>query len=442
THGRPGPVWLDVPINVQSATVETDELKPFEPSREMLAVEQPAFDEIITQTIIDRISRSKRPVIYAGNGIRLSGAYDQFLELIERLKIPVVTSWDAHDLMWNAHECYAGRPGTVGTRGGNFVVETGDLLIILGSRMNIRQISYNYENFARGSYKIMVDIDEGELRKPTLKIDYPICADVRDVINSLLKVEYEPTAEKLDWLRRAHEMGDKYPAAREEYYRRSTPLNPYAFMEKFFGRLSDDEVVVCGNGSASVIPMQAGTFKRGQRVIANSGCAAMGYGFPASIGCSIAQRDRRVICIDGDGSFQMNIQELQTVVYNRLDLKIVYINNNGYHSIRQTQTNLFEPPLVGVCDGNGLSFPDIEKIAAAYGITFFRIDDLNRADELIDQFLSTEGAALCEIVVDVKQNFEPKLSSKRLPDGRIVSPPLDDMFPFLPRDEYERNKNF
>ena len=442
THGRPGPVWLDVPINVQSATIETDELKGFKPSNDMLTVEQPTYDRSLTAAIVDRIKQSKRPVIYAGNGIRLSGAYEQFLRLIERLKIPVVTSWDAHDMMWNGHECYAGRPGTVGTRGGNFVVENSDLLIILGSRMNIRQISYNYENFARGSYKIMVDIDEGELRKPTLKIDFPIRADVRDVIDALLKVEYEPTEEKLEWLRRAHEMGDRYPAAREEYYRQPTPMNPYAFMEKFFRRLNDNEIVVCGNGSASVISLQAGVIKRGQRVIVNSGCASMGYGFPASIGCSIARRDQRIVCIDGDGSFQMNIQELQTVIYNRLDIKIVYINNNGYHSIRQTQTNMFEPPLVGVCEGNGLSFPDIERISNAYGIKFFRIADLERADEIIDRFLSTEGAALCEAVVDVKQNFEPKLSSKRLPDGRIVSPPLDDMFPFLPRDEYERNRKF
>ncbi len=440
THGRPGPVWLDVPLNVQSAPIETDDLKPFEPSRELRAIEQPAFDEILIPTILERIKRSKRPVIYAGNGIRLSGAYDKFIELIERLKIPVVTSWDAHDLMRDDHECFAGRPGTVGTRGGNFVVESADLLLILGCRLNIRQISYNYADFAKGAYKIMVDIDDGELRKPTLTIDFPIRADVRDVIESLSNVEYQPTEAQLEWLRRAHEMGGKYPAARAEFFETPKPMNPYAFMKKFFDRLEENEIVVCGNGSAAVISFQAGAFKRGQRLITNSGCASMGYGFPASIGCAVARGDRRVICIDGDGSFQMNLQELQTVIYNRLDLKILYINNNGYHSIRQTQTNLFEPPLVGVCDGNGLSFPEIGRIADAYGLKFYRIDDLNGADGVIDEFLSSEGAALCEIVVDVRQNFEPKLASKRLPDGRIVSPPLDDMSPFLPREEYERNK--
>ena len=261
------------------------------------------------------------------------------------------------------------------------------------------------------------------------------------MIESLLKFDYEPTVDQKNWLKWAHEMGGKYPAALPEYFLKSTPMNPYAFMKKFFDHLESDEIVVCGNGSAAVISFQAGAFKRGQRLMTNSGCASMGYGFPASIGASIARRDRRVICIDGDGSFQMNLQELQTVVYNRLDLKILYINNNGYHSIRQTQTNLFKPPLVGVCDGNGLSFPDIGRIADAYGIKFYRIDDLNDADEIIEKFLSTESATLCEIVVDVNQNFEPKLASKKLPDGRIVSPPLDDMSPFLPREEYERNKN-
>ena len=438
--GRPGPVWLDVPHNVQSATIETENLIGFTLDEDVKAVEEPIYNQDIINAIIEKIKSSKRPVIYAGNGIRLSGAYDKFLKLVDKLNLPVVTSWDAHDLMWDSHPCFAGRPGTVGTRGGNFVVENSDLLLVLGCRLNIRQISYNYKDFAKNAYKIMVDIDEGELKKPTLNIDMPICADVKDVIDSLLKTEYETTEDKNKWLHWAHDMGNKYPAALPEYYEKSKPMNPYAFMEKFFRLLDDDEIVVCGNGSAAVISFQAGKFKQGQRLITNSGCASMGYGFPAAIGCSMSANPKRVICIDGDGSFQMNLQELQTVVYNKLNLKILYINNNGYHSIRQTQTNLFKPPLVGVCDGNGLSFPDIGKIAKAYGIDFFRIDDLNNADEVSKEFLASNSAALCEVLVDTAQNFEPKLSSKRLPDGSIVSPPIDDMYPFLSREEYESNK--
>ena len=438
THGRKGPVWLDVPLNVQSAPIETENLKPFTPDEELKAVEEPVYNSACTQKIIERINRSKRPVIYAGTGIRLAGVHKEFLQLVDKFKIPVVTSWNAHDLIYDEHPCFAGRPGTVGTRGGNFVVENSDLLIVLGCRLNIRQISYN---FAKNAYKIMVDIDAGELHKPTLSIDLPINANVRDVIQDLLKADVESSDDRNKWLDWAHAMGSKYPAALPEYYLKGKPMNPYAFMEKFFNLLDDDEIVVCGNGSAAVISFQAAKFKSRQRLLTNSGCAAMGYGFPAALGCCFARPDKRIICIDGDGSFQMNLQELQTVVYNRLNVKIVYVNNNGYHSIRQTQTNLFAPPLVGVCDGNGLSFPDIGKISAAYGIKFFKIDDLNQAEATAKKFLQTDGAALCEIVVDPAQNFEPKLSSKRLPDGRIVSPPIDDMFPFLPREEYEQNKN-
>ena len=441
TKGRKGPVWLDVPLNVQSATIETESLKPFIPYNHIKAIEEPSYNSTYTQKIIERLNSSKHPVIYAGTGIRLAGAHEEFLRLVDKLKIPVVTSWNARDLICDEHPYFAGLPGTVGTRGGNFVVENSDLLIILGCRLNIRQISYNYQDFAKNAYKIMVDIDNAELHKPTLSIDMPINANVRDVIQDLLKAEYKTTVAKNRWLDWAHAIISKYPAALPEYYTKNKPMNPYAFMEKFFNLLDEDEIIACGNGSASVIPFQASKFKMHQRILSNSGCAAMGYGFPAAIGCAAAQLHKRIICIDGDGSFQMNLQELQTVVYNHFNIKILYINNNGYHSIRQTQTNLFEPPLVGVCDGNGLSFPDIGKIAAAYGITFFKIDDLSQAESTAKKFLQTDGAALCEIVVDTAQNFEPKLSSKRLPDGSIVSPPIDDMFPFLPREEYERNKN-
>ena len=441
THGRKGPVWLDIPLNVQSAIIDTEDLKNFIPDEKIKAVEEPIYNLSYTNKIIECLNNSKRPVIYAGTGIRLADVHKEFLQLLDKFKIPVVTSLDSHDLIYDDHFCFAGRPGTVGTRGGNFVVENSDLLLILGCRLNIRQISYNYQNFAKNAYKIMVDIDAGELHKPTLSIDMPVHANVKDVIQDLLKTEYNTTEEKNKWLDWAHKMSNKYPAALPEYYLKSKPVNPYAFMEKFFNLLDDDEIVVCGNASATVISFQAAKFKSNQRLLTNSGCAAMGYGFPASIGCAVARPDKRVICIDGDGSFQMNLQELQTVIYNRLNLKILYINNNGYHSIRQTQTNLFTPPLVGVCSGNGLSFPDIGKIANAYGIKFFKIDDLNQAEIVAKEFLQSDGAALCEIVVDPKQNFEPKLSSKRLPDGSIVSPPIDDMFPFLPREEYQQNKN-
>lgn len=448
-HGRKGPVWLDIPLDVQAAMVEEQELRSFALEEEtiqsmngmemMRLHEEPAYDVRLTGQIVEKIREAKRPVILAGTGVRLSGAYEDFLKSIETLRIPVVTAWNAHDLLWDEHPLYCGRPGSVGTRGGNFVVQNSDLLLVLGCRMNIRQISYNYKEFARNAYKIVVDIDEAELNKPTVTVDMKICADVADVMHDISVSDLD-AGNHADWLRWCRGINAKYPAALPSYYEKESPVNPYAFIREFSANLSEGDKVACGNGSACVITFQTMEVKRSQRLFTNSGCAAMGYGFPAAIGCAVAEQGKRVICIDGDGSFQMNIQELQTVVYNKLNLKIFILNNNGYHSIRQTQTNLFEPPLVGVCDGNGLSFPSMERIAYAYDIPFVRINHLADITVKTQDILNKEGPVLCEVVLDSAQNFEPKLSSKVLPDGRIVSPEIDDMYPFLPREEYAANK--
>ena len=440
THGRGGPVWLDIPLDVQAAIVDTEDLKGFR-EKELPKPEVPTYHAGLTKQILGRISRAKRPAILAGTGIRLADAQKEFIRLIDKLQIPVLTAWNAHDILWDEHPLNCGRPGTVGTRGGNFVVQNCDLLLVLGCRMNIRMISYNYQDFAKDAYKIVVDIDENELQKPTVKVDLPVCADVKEVMRALAEaeVDWDPDIYR-KWLAWAHCVNQKYPAVLPEYFVEDKPLNPYAFMKELFAHLQLGAEVVCGNGSACVITFQAAMIKQGQRLFTNSGCAAMGYGFPAAIGACIARNNGRIICIDGDGSFQMNLQELQTVVYNQLDIKIIYLNNNGYHSIRQTQSNLFSPPLVGVCDGNGLSFPDMEKIAYAYGIRYVRIDSLSGIHEKLDEVMEGKDPVICEVIVDPGQNFEPKVSSKVLPDGKIVSPPIDDMFPFLEREEYEGNR--
>lgn len=437
-HGRKGPVWIDVPLDVQATIVETENLAGYTSEEK----EYPVYNEKLTAEIISRIKEAKHPVILAGTGIRLANAYEEFLEVVQQLRIPVVTAWNAHDLLWNTHPYYCGRPGSIGTRGGNFIVQDSDLLLVLGCRMNIRQISYNYKVFAKNAYKIVVDIDEGELRKPTVKVDMPIHADVKDVLTSILKEQKKNYCDSshMRWLQWCKNIDAKYPAALPCYFKNDQPLNPYAFIDKFSKHWTEGDTVVCGNGSACVITYQTAEIKKNQRLFTNSGCAAMGYGFPAAIGCCIAKNKEKVICIDGDGSFQMNLQELQTVAYHQLNIKIVILNNNGYHSIRQTQTNIFHPPLVGVCADNGISFPDFAKLAYAYGIPYEKIDTLDGIDNKIEDMLNQNGPILCEVVVDSKQNFEPKLSSKVLPDGKIVSPEIDDMFPFLSREEYEANK--
>jgi acetolactate synthase-1/2/3 large subunit len=440
--GRGGPVWLDIPLDVQAAIIETDQLRHFNVETETIYMEKPVYDTSKTLAIIGKLKAAKRPVILAGTGIRLGESHNAFLRLIEELKIPVVTAWNAHDLLWDENPYYCGRPGTIGTRGGNFVLQNADLLLVLGCRCNIRQISYNYHQWSPKAYKIFVDIDKSELLKPTISVDLPIWANVKDVIHHLLENELSAcnSHEHKFWLNWCRNINNKYPATLPEYYTSKGVLNPYVFVTEFTKRLKDDDKIICGNGSACVIGFQASVIKKKTRLFTNSGCAAMGYGFPAAIGCAVAEKGKRVICIDGDGSFQMNLQELQTVVYNKLNLKIIYFNNNGYHSIRQTQTNLFKDrPLVGVTDGTGLSFPEMEKIAWAYSIPYIKITTKEQIPTLID-FIQDEGPVFCEVIVDQTQNFAPKLSSRVLADGSIVSPEIDDMYPFLDRKEYEANK--
>ncbi len=439
-NGRGGPVWLDIPLDVQASIIDVEQLKGFDP-QELELQENPQYDESLTKQIIDKLSHAERPVILAGSGIRLGDAYEEFLQLVDKLGIPVVTAWNSHDLLWDDHPCYCGRPGTVGTRGGNFIVENSDVLFVLGSRLNIRQISYNYKTYAKNAYKIIVDIDGNELKKPTIAPDLPVHANVKDVIDALNHADVDTGHQHAQWLAWCRDINARYPAVLPQYYEKSSSINPYVFMNELFERLEEGDQVIAGNGTACVVSFQAAIIKRQQRLFTNSGCASMGYGFPAALGAAFGAKGERVICLDGDGSFQMNIQELQTAVYHNLNLKIVILNNNGYHSIRQTQNNLFKPPLVGVSPGNGISFPDLEKLSYAYDVPFVRLSTLEDINNKLERFLSSEGLFICEVMLDTEQGFEPKLSSKVLPDGTIVSPPIDDMYPFLPREEYEENKN-
>lgn len=442
-NGRKGPVWLDIPLDVQAAKVEEDGLKHFEGTPEMdelAAKDAPVYDEAKTEDILKKISEARRPVILAGTAVRLAGAEKDLLAAADKLKIPVVTAWNAHDLMPDDNPYYCGRPGTVGTRGGNFVVQSSDLIFVVGCRMNIRMISYNYKAWAKDAYKIVVDIDPAELEKPTVNVDMKINADLKDVLVSINKSGYEADGRHDAWLKWCRDIDARFPACLPEYDDVKSPVNPYVFIDKMSKTITENESVICGNGSACVVTFQGMHIKEGTRLFTNSGCAAMGYGFPAAVGCAVAKEGERVICIDGDGSFQMNIQEMQTVIYNKMNLKTFILNNNGYHSIRQTQTNLFQPPLVGVCDGNGLSFPDLEKLSWAYGMRYVKIDDSSDVEAKVKEVLEGNDPVLCEVVLSDKQTFSPKLSSKVLPDGKIVSPPIEDMFPFLEREEFDAIK--
>lgn len=436
--GRGGPVWIDVPLDVQGAQIETDDLIHFEPEAEK-PWKLPELNDQLVDTILEKIRNANAPLILVGTGIRLGKAEEELLKVVKKLQIPVVTAWNANDVLDYNSPYFAGMPGTVGTRPGNFAIQNCDLLISLGCRLNIRMIGYNHFDFAKNAYKIIVDIDPRELIKPTIKPDMPVNADVKELLAKILEKEYTSPEKHKNWVEWCHSLVNKYPAADKSYFNNGEGmLNPYVFMDHLFDNLQEDDRIICGNGSACVITFQAGKIKQGQRMFTNSGCAAMGYGLPAALGVAVSDNSKRTICIDGDGSVMMNIQELATIAHNKLNVKIIILNNNGYHSIRQTQRNLFKPPFIGIDSDSGLSFPDFEKLADAFGIRYFSLDSETGCDVEIQKAISGDEPCIFEVVVDPNQNFAPKSSSKVLPDGRIVSPSLDDMAPFLPRDEFEK----
>lgn len=434
--GRPGPVWLDIPLDIQGEKIEMESLKKYDPNENKSLFPLAPTDEQIDH-IIKKISEAERPLILAGNGIRISHSVDLFLETVKKMNIPVVTAWNAHDIIGDDNPLFAGRPGTIGTRGGNFVVQNCDLLLSLGCRMSIRQISYQWENFAKHAYKIAVDIDEGELKKPTLDIDYPIHCDVKFVLEKLNGREFKYNNKHSSWILWTKEINDKYPVVLKEYYDYVKPISPYVFMEKLSQNLNGDDVVIASNGTACVCGLQVINVRDKMRMFTNAGASSMGYGITASIGASVSDMSRKIVCLEGDGSIQMNIQELQTIVHYNLNIKIFWLNNDGYHSIRQTQFSSFDGEKRGYCGVNyesGLSFPEASKIAYAYGIPFCKIEELDDLDK-ISVFLNKNGPGICEVVLDKTQFFAPKLSSKVNPDGTIVSPSLEDMYPFISREE-------
>ncbi len=434
-NGRCGPVWLDIPLDVQGARVETESLLHFRPDG---LWELPAVKPSAIEILLGKLKTARAPLVLAGTGVGLASAREELLAFLEKYQLPVVTAWNANDTVTYDNPHYVGMPGTVGIRSGNFAIQNCDLLISLGCRMNIRMIGYNHHDFAKNAFKAVVDIDPRELIKPTVKADLPIQADVKEFLNAMQSQDYEPIPSHGKWRKWCRDLLEKYPAAKADYYGKTAQINPYVFIDKLFGELDETDRIICGNGAACVITFQAAKIKQGQRMFTNSGCAAMGYGFPAAVGVAVSDNSRRTVCIDGDGSVMMNIQELATVAYNRLNLKLFILNNNGYLSIRQTQRNLFKPPFVGIDSDSGVGFPDFAKLADAFGLAYYRLEKESSACEKIRTVLDSDGPCICEVVVDPEQNFEPKSSSKVLPDGRIVSPSLDDMFPFLEREEFEK----
>jgi len=436
TAGRPGPTWIDIPVDVQGALIETDSLRSFEP--EKISNSQQLESQI--QIILDKLKSSQRPVILVGNGVRLSGSIEIFFDLAEKLKIPVCPAW-MMDFIPSDYKYFSGIQGTIGDRAGNFVVQNSDFLLILGSRLQIRQVSYNWENFARDAYKIHVDIDQGELDKPTMNSNLKICADLKDFISMFLKElkDYSPKKEHSDWLSWAQERRQKYNPVITDKHRKSTGnINPYHFFEIVSQKLDSNWNIIAGNASACVMSFPVIQLKEGMRMFTNAGSASMGYDLPTAIGAALADDKRRTLCIAGDGSIMMNLQELQTVVQMSIPLKILIINNNGYLSIRSTQSGFFGRKY-GESSESGLLVPDFVKVGKAFGINSTKLDKTEDMSSALEKFLNSSDAEILEVMVDEFQPFEPKLSSKKMDDGKMVSAPLEDMFPFLDRQEFLEN---
>ena len=560
--GRPGPCWLDIPVDVQGCMIETEDLLGFDVSdfenggdgwekrevenkhpefatacRKFFADEEEkkALHELyekrenphvlgedlgrqedhgfthwedflpLAKQVLEKIRASKRPIFYTGNGVRIAGAETMFLALSEKLGIPVVLGWNAPDIFPTKHHLNAGRPGGRGDRPGNLAVQNADCILSIGSRLNIRQVGYSFRDWAPEAYVMQNDIDSEEIAKPSVHCDLQLHGDAKALIRALLEllkeekslplfkggegivraearkfirekaaeaVLEEDKSEQLTWLDTVRFYQANYPTILPEYRSEETAeCNVYALVEKLSERAEEDQITVVGNGSPCVAGGQSYIIKKGTRFISQDGVASMGYGLPAGIGAYYAAidftkaeeeklkqtpywqgkeesyppyREKDIIVLTGDGSIQMNLQELQTIIHHKMPLKIFVVNNGGYHSIRQTQNSFFGKPLVGIgvdsgMDGEGtdLSFPSLEKLASAYGYPYVSIHSNKELSEGIEKTLSQDGPVLCEVFVSLTQQFLPKSSAKRDKEGNLFSPPLQDMDPFLPDAEME-----
>ena len=433
-EGRPGPVWIDVPLDIQAAEMVPRakcEVRSAE-GRETGDVGREAVQ------IAEALKAAKRPAIIVGSGVHNAHCEELFLKVAESLNIPVLTSISGIDLIPSDHPLFFGRPGILGERPANLIMQNSDLFIVLGTRMGIRICGYAYETVARAAKKVMVDIDPNELEKPTFRPDVKICADAGDFLRALA-VELPSLGPKAEWLDYCRRMKAKYPVILPEHRARTDYVSSYVLPEAIMRHAPDPLTVVTSNGIAYTSTFQAIPIRKGMRMFSNEACASMGYGLPAAIGAAFADAGRTVVCFEGDGSIQMNIQELQTLLNYKLPVKLFVYNNGGYLSIKTTQRAFFNGRFMGSEAGSGVILPSFEKIAAAYGLPYFRLKNNQELDAKLPEIFATEGPALVEVMLDPFEKLGPKAASKKLPDGTMVSAPLEDMAPFLPREEFAAN---
>ena len=437
--GRPGPAWIDVPLDVQTSFVQIEELKGFKDTTIAPSPEKRILKDQVSEAL-NLLKNAKRPVILAGGGIRLAGAQADFLKLAEKLEIPVLTAMSSHDLIPSDHKLFFGRPGAFGgERAGNFIIQNSDLLISVGSRLHLWIISFDYKNFARDAKKVIVDIDDAELRKPTIKPDIPIQADAGEFIREMFAQTKERSLPNyVEWISYCKNIKQKYPVVLPEYKKQKKYVNSYYFIDVLSDVLKSDDTIVTDMGIAFQGTHQAFKVKKGQNFFTNSGFASMGWGLPAAIGACIASGKKRTICISGEGGLQMNIQELATVMHNKLPIKLFIYNNGGYLTIKQTQELNFGR-LMGCNQETGLSFPIYQKIAEAHNIKFVRIGNHLNLKSKIVEILELDDPVICELIMDPNQSQIPKFVPRKDEHGKTIPTPIEDLYPYLDRKEFKEN---
>ncbi len=436
-NGRPGPVWLDIPQNVQHAQINPERLEVFNPQSIDSKINKKILSKQITESL-KMISRTVRPIILAGAGIRIGGAEKEFKKFIKLLGWPVVSTWSAKDLLAYDHPQYVGEIGVYGNRGANFAVQNSDLLISIGSRLDSRQTGNQPATFARAAQKIIVDIDKAELSKGQVEADLPINSDAKDFLSTINKKLHQPNETKINpWIKRCAQWKTKYPAIQKKYYQQKKSVNPYVFLEKLSQELPDNSVVVFDCGANTAWSLQTLHAKKNQRFINACGFFPMGYGLPAAIGASFAFPNKQIVCITGDGGMQFNLQELQTIVNYKLPIKIFILNNQSYGLIKQFQDTYFNSRYEAT--GKGYSCPDFVKIARAYKIDTESIENHHNLEEKVKSVLQKNIAVVCNVKISENQKVIPKLEAAKTADNKYISKPIEDQWPYLERAEFLSN---
>lgn len=435
--GRPGPVWLDFPMDIQGTRLDKAQYQHFSP-------EDPTVSDLdgSLDSIIELMKQAKRPVFWLGHGIRLAGGHSLIPDLLELSPFPTLMSWAGIDMLSDEHPLNYGRAGVYGNRAANFVIQNADLVIAIGTRMAIPMIGYEHSEFAREAKLVQVDIDQQELDKVTDIVDIAVKADAAKFMRSLiakLQKNTIATSQISDWVAACDHYRIRYPFIGPEHADANGFINSYRFIDKLSDYFKDDEIVVTDMGTALLSAHQVMKLKSGQRLMTSTGLGEMGYGLPAAIGASFGRDRSEVVCLNCDGGIMMNLQELQTIVHHHLPVKIFIFNNDGYLMIKHTQKSLFQGRYSASNKQSGVSCPDFKKVAAAFDIPYYSIKDWDELEQVMPKVMNATTPIICDVFMDPEQYFYPKLSLAIKKDGEIVSPPLEDVSPLLPREEFEEN---